>query len=220
LLTHILGWVSYATAAINTAVGENKLMPPADTSCKVINVENQQSRGNGSWVLGRAMRDFEYWMDKPVRDKVAEVKKSKFQFDVDQAKKRGEDPDKVEYPAHAGLVVSFWKFDVEKKDQLQRPGRDLLFWSGIAVTIVQLGVAAIPFGVYGNWGVFVVTVGATILCLTTGFWKQWGREKWACRQIPPGKKKTFIMVSAELDSATLILTMRTVSDSILIFPTT
>ncbi|KAI0877248.1 hypothetical protein GGS24DRAFT_488083 [Hypoxylon argillaceum] len=187
------GWVAYATNAINSAVGENKLMPPADTPCMIINVDNQQSRGNGSWILGRIMRDFEYWMDRPVKDKVTEVKKSKFQYDVDQAKKHGKDPASVEYPAHAGLVVSFWKFDSEKKGQLQRPGRDLLFWSGIVITVLQLGLAAVPFGVYGNWSVFLVTVAGIILCFTTGFWEQWGREKWACRQLPPGKKRTFIL---------------------------
>lgn len=193
---HHTGWVSYATAAVNSAVGENKLMPPSDTPCKVINVENGQSRGNGSWVLGRTMRDFEYWMEPTVRAKVAELKKSKYQYDVDEARKKGQDADSVEYPAHAGLVVSFWKFDENKKDRLKKPGRDLLFWSGIAITVVQLGIAAIPLGVFGNWGVFLVTVAAQILCYTTGFWKQWGREKWACRHIPVGKRRTFILVSA------------------------
>ncbi|KAJ8125248.1 hypothetical protein O1611_g8391 [Lasiodiplodia mahajangana] len=171
------GWVSYATNAINSAVGENKLMRPADTPCTVINADNNQSRGNGSWVLGRVIRDFEYWMGQTVRDKVGEVKKSKYQYDRDQAEKHGKDPGAVEYPAHAGLVVSFWKFDPEKKDRLQKPGRDLLFWSGIAITILQLGIAAIPFGVNGNWGIFLVTAAGIILCFITGFWKQWGREK-------------------------------------------
>ena len=58
LLIGVTGWVSYAISAINSAIGENKLMPGADTPCTVINAENGQSRGNGSWVLGRAMRDF------------------------------------------------------------------------------------------------------------------------------------------------------------------
>ncbi|KAJ8105435.1 hypothetical protein ONZ43_g7428 [Nemania bipapillata] len=103
------GWVSYATGAINAAVGQNKLMLPADTPCMVINAENKQSRGNGSWILGRVMRDFEYWMGRPVREKVTEVKKSKYQYDMDQAMKNGKDVQSVQYPAHAGLVVSFWK---------------------------------------------------------------------------------------------------------------
>jgi hypothetical protein len=183
-------------AAINAAVGENKLMPPADTPCQVINVDNQYSRGNGSWVLGRTMRDYEWWMGQAVRDKVGEVKKSKYEFDVAQAEKKGLGALSVQKPAHAGLVVSFWKFDPEKKDQLAKPGRDLLFWSGVVVTVIQLGVSAIPFGVYGNWGIFLVTGAAIILCFTTGCFAQWGREKWACRNIPEGKKRTYILVSA------------------------
>lgn len=168
-------------------------MPGADTACSVINVDNGQSRGNGSWVLGRIMRDFEHWMGAPVKAKVEELKNSKWQFDKDRALQKGGDADKIPYPAHAGLAVSVWKFDPDKKDQIQKPGRDILFWSGVIVAVVQLAIAAIPFGIYGNWGVFLVTSGAMILCFTTGFWKQWGREKWACRQIEPGKKRTYIL---------------------------
>jgi hypothetical protein len=168
-------------------------MPGADTPCTVINADNGQSRGNGSWVLGRAMRDFEYWMGPPVKNKVIELKNSKWQYDKEQAKLKGHNPDDVKFPGHAGLVVSFWKFDSDKKSQLQKPGRDLLFWSGIVVIVVQLGISAIPLGIYGNWGVFLVTASAIILCLLTGCQRQWGREKWACRQIEPGKKRTYIM---------------------------
>jgi hypothetical protein len=193
LLIGVTGWVSYATSAINSAIGENKLMPGADTPCTVINAENGQSRSNGSWVLGRAMRDFEYWMGDPVEEMVKELKKSKWQYDKDQAKLKGMDPDKIVFPAHAGLVVSFWKFDLDKKKQLQKPGRDILFWSGIVVAIIQLGVSAIPLGIYGNWGVFLVTASAILLCLLTGCLRQWHREKWACRQIERGKKRTYIM---------------------------
>jgi hypothetical protein len=193
LLIGVTGWVSYATSAINSAIGENKLMPGADTPCTVINAENGQSRGNGSWIIGRAMRDFEYWMGNPVKEKVKELKTSKWQYDKDQAKLNGKDPDKIEFPAHSGLVVSFWKFDADKKNRFKNPGKDILFWSGIVVIIIQLGVSAIPLGIYGNWGVFLVTASAILLCLLTGCQRQWRREKWACREIEPGKKRTYIM---------------------------
>ncbi|KAH7130561.1 hypothetical protein B0J11DRAFT_602911 [Dendryphion nanum] len=186
------GWVSYAVSAINSAIGENKLMPGADTPCTVINAANGQSRSNGSWVLGRLMRDFEYWMGKPVKDKVLELKNSKWEYDKAQAKSKGEDVKKIEFPSHAGLVLSFWKFDENKKQQFQRPGRDVLFWSGIIVAFLQLGISAIPFGLYGNWAVFLVTASAVVLCLLTGCHTQWRREKWACRQIE-GRKRTYIL---------------------------
>ncbi|KAJ4300843.1 hypothetical protein N0V90_002931 [Kalmusia sp. IMI 367209] len=187
------GWVSYATSAINSAVGAFKLMPPADTSCTVINASNGMSRGNGSWVIGRAMRDFEYWMGEPVKQKVVDLKNAKWQYDKEQAKLQDKDPSSVGYPAHAGLVVSFWKFDESKKEQLRKPGKDILFWSGIVVALIQLGISSIPFGLYGNYGVFLVTASAIILCLLTGCQAQWAREKWACRLIEPGKKRSYIM---------------------------
>jgi hypothetical protein len=68
-----------------------------------------------------------------------------------------------------------------------------LFWSGVVVALLQLGVAAIPLGIYGNWGVLLVTGAAILLCFLTGFQAQWKREKWACRQIEPGQKRTYIM---------------------------
>ncbi|KAF2259665.1 hypothetical protein CC78DRAFT_524479 [Lojkania enalia] len=187
------GWVSYATSAINSAIGEFKLMPPSDTPCTVINTRNGQARGNGSWVLGRFMRDFEYWMGPQVKSKVTELKNTKWQYDKERAQRAGKDPSKIEYPAHSGLVVSFWKFDESRKDQLQKPGRDLLFWSGVVVAILQLGISAIPFGIYGNWGVFLVTASAILLCFLTGCQPQWQREKWACRQIEPEKNRTYIL---------------------------
>lgn len=168
-------------------------MPGADTPCTVINASNGMSRGNGSWVLGRTMRDFEHWMGNAVQDKVMELRNAKWQYDKEQAKLHDKDPSTVAYPAHAGLVISFWKFDDTKRDRLQKPGRDLLFWSGIVVGILQLGISAIPFGLYGNYGVFLITASAILLCLLTGCQPQWAREKWACRQIEPGKKRTYIM---------------------------
>ena len=193
VLNRTLGWVSYATSAINSAVGENKLMPGADTPCTIINPDSGQSRSNGSWVLGRMMRDFEVWMHKDIEEKVIEIRKAKWDFDRDQEEKKGGDRNDVKKPAHAGLVVSFWEIDSAKRSAIGQPGRDVLFWSGVVVSILQLGVAAIPFGVYGDWGILLVTAAAILLCLGTGAQKQWKREKWACREIEPGKKRTYIM---------------------------
>jgi hypothetical protein len=189
----MLGWVSYATSAINSAIGENKLMPGADTPCTVINVSNGQSRSNGSWVLGRLMRDFEFWMGSTVRTKVRELKEAKWEFDRERAKLEGVDPETITFPAHAGLVVSIWSFDEGKQGKLMRPGRDILFWSGIVVAVLQLGIAAIPMGLYGDWGILMITGAAIVLCLLTGCQSQWRREKWACRRIEPGKSRTFVL---------------------------
>ncbi|VDB92022.1 unnamed protein product [Peniophora sp. CBMAI 1063] len=62
-----------------------------------------------------------------------------------------------------------------------------LFWdwclmSSIAVIVVQLGVAAIPCVLCGDWGVLLVTVIGTLLCLCTGALPQWRLEKYSGRR--------------------------------------
>lgn len=52
---------------------------------------------------------------------------------------------------------------------------------GFATSIVQLGIAAIPCGVYGDWGILLVTASGIVLSFATGALAQWKREKWACR---------------------------------------
>ncbi|KAJ9617063.1 hypothetical protein H2200_000784 [Cladophialophora chaetospira] len=185
------GWVSYATSAVNSAIGEHKLMPDADTGCSLINGKNGSVRSNGSWVLGRIMRDYHWWMTEEIKLKTKEVLKSAHAFDL---KRQQEKPLHLQKPvterAQAGLVVSFWEASATKP--AGRPGRDILFWSGVTVCVVQLGVAAIPCGLYGDWGVLLITVAAIALCLTTGSLGQWKVEKWACRELN-GKEKVFVL---------------------------
>lgn len=67
----------------------------------------------------------------------------------------------------------------------QAPGTPVLgkFWYvGIAVIAVQLGVAAIPLGLYGDWGIFMIISTGTILALVFGALPQWRVEKYACHK--------------------------------------
>jgi hypothetical protein len=183
--------VSYATSAVNSAIGEHKLMPDADTGCTIINGKNGSSRGNGSWVLGRMMRDYHWWMTEEVRHKTEDVLAAAHDFDV---KRELEKPPHLQQlvveRAQAGLIVSFW--EASATEPAGRPGKDVLYWSGIVVMIIQLGVAAIPCGIYGDWGVLLVTASAIGLCLITGSLTQWKVEKWACRELR-GKEKVFVL---------------------------
>lgn len=166
-------------------------MPNADTSCSLINGKNGSVRSNGSWVLGRMMRDYHYWMLEPVKLKTQEVINSALEFDRKQdLKKPPHLRGNVEERKQAGLVVSFW--ETSQTMPAGRPGRDILFWSGIIVSIIQIGVASIPCGLYGDWGVLLVTCAAMTLCLVTGSLTQWKIEKWACRELK-GKEKVFVL---------------------------
>lgn len=44
--------------------------------------------------------------------------------------------------------------------------------------VVQLGVAAIPLGLYDDWSILLVAAAGTVLALVTGSLPQWREEKW------------------------------------------
>jgi hypothetical protein len=203
------GWVAYATTAVLGAVGENKLMPPPDCPCVVINAENGYSRDNSSWILGRMVRDFERWLEyaehpdpgrKPIRDAlnktIDEAWKRKEREGKEGAKPEGAPKDarptgtimSTTRPKRVGLCISVYQAD---KAIPGFSGRDWLYCSGIIAGAVQLGLAAIPIGLYRDWGVIIITAGGILLSLATGALPQWRDEKWACRTLT--KEKTVIL---------------------------
>jgi hypothetical protein len=180
--------VSYAISAICTAIGENKLMPDADCPCQVINGKNGYVRSNNSWVIGRIVRDYEMWMDSAVHKVTQSLIDARWKFDQNAVENSGK---VVPRPRQAGLVVSFWK--PSEKPEAGKPGHDLLHWSGLITSVIQLGIAAIPCGLWGDWSVLLVTVGAMLLCFSMGSLYQWRVEKWACRRLNDRSKKNFIL---------------------------
>jgi hypothetical protein len=169
-------------------VGENKLMPLSDCTCKVINGKTGYVRDNSSWIIGRIVRDFEGWMDEgkkggTIRKQLDEMIEERWQMDKEAAAKKakdsGEPLEPVKKPTQAGLCVSVYKAE---KAQPGYPGYDLIYFIGFATILVQLGTAAIPCGLFGDWGILLVTICGIILSLATGSLGQWSKEKWACRK--------------------------------------
>ncbi|EWZ48974.1 hypothetical protein FOCG_07389 [Fusarium oxysporum f. sp. radicis-lycopersici 26381] len=196
------GWVAYAITAVVSAIGENKLMPPADFSCMVINGETGYTRDNHSWIIGRMVRDFETWMDQqplagglpalppgpspnPVQTCVEDIIELKWEELRERAKKK-EQPE-PERPPKAGLCVSVYKAQEATKGY---PGYDAPYIAGFLTCIVQLGVAAIPCGIFGDWSILVVTAAGIVLSFASGALPQWSKEKWACRI---DTEKTFVL---------------------------
>jgi hypothetical protein len=157
---------------LETAIGEIKLMAPPDYPCMVINARNGYVRNNSSWIIGRIMRDFESWMDDgkrdgPIRTHLQEMIRERW------------GPTVSKYTAGAGLCVSIYKADLARPGY---PGYDLVYFLGFATAAVQLGVAAIPWGIFGDWSVFLVAASGILLVLATGSISQWRKEKWHCRR--------------------------------------
>ncbi|PWI64585.1 hypothetical protein PCL_09515 [Purpureocillium lilacinum] len=179
------GWVSYAVAAVVSAVGENKLMPMPDCACKVINGRTGYVRDNSSWVIGRIMRDFDKWMDN---GKPNGIIRQQLRSMVDRRWHQNRHNANAEHlgsgttvprPSIAGLCVSIY---APENATPGFPGSDISYLIGFATTMVQLGVAAIPCGLYGDWGILLVTASGILLSYATGALPQWETEKWACRR--------------------------------------
>ena len=155
-------------------------MPPADSTCKVINVRSGYVRDNKSWVLGRLVRDYEDWMDPRVAAHLAQMLEDKWK---ENRAKHGSTAPK---PQQAGLCVSLYKAETGAG----RPRRDVVYYSGFVTMVLQLGIAAIPCALFGDWGILMVTACGTALSFLTGSLPQWAREKWACRRILHRHQKT------------------------------
>lgn len=144
-------------------------MPPEpDCKCKVINGRDGNVKDNSSWILGRIVRDFEYWRDVKVKEELDRVLGAK------QAKDGSSAP-----PPMAGLVVSIYR--PKKNESAGVVKIDAICWIGIPVMILQLGIAAIPCGIWGDWSILLITASGIALSVVTAILPQWKKEKWACR---------------------------------------
>jgi len=63
-----------------------------------------------------------------------------------------------------------------------KPKRDKVWWSGLAIAVIQLSIAIIPCALYKEWIILYVTGLGTILAFLSSTLPQWGLEKWACRR--------------------------------------
>lgn len=173
------GWVGYGVTAAVSALGENSFMPLPDTPCMVINSRSGYTRDNKSWIIGRVLRDYETWMDPGVRDRMETILNDKHQELQQKAEKQEAGSGaSVSRPKRAGLCVSFYDAD---KAVVGCPGNDIVYYSGFAVAIIQLGVASIPLGIFGDWSILFITAAGIMLSFTTGLLSHWRKEKWACR---------------------------------------
>lgn len=134
-----------------------------DCPAIVINTKTGYIRTNQSWVLGRIVRDYEYWMPASVRE--------------DLQARIGE----MGYNKR-GLCVSFYDA-VESKDgkKIGESTSDIVRKSGFAGTLIQLGIASVPCGLYRQCSTLLVTACGIILAFASGALPQWKKEKLACR---------------------------------------
>ncbi|KAL1591810.1 hypothetical protein SLS59_010038 [Nothophoma quercina] len=184
-VTFSFGWVAYAVTAVVSALGANKLMPPPDCACIVINGESAYSRDNTSWVLGRIVRDYESWAHADVRAKVNEIIDERWEMDKQKAEAKVKGSGSLqERPTQVGLCVAIYRAERATPGEISR---DVLYWTGFGVAVFQLGFAAIPFGLWGDWSILLITFAGILLAFLSGSLRQWRTEKWSCRRLSKPK---------------------------------
>lgn len=130
-------------------------------------------RENSSWVIGRIVRDFEYWRDCRVTSTLTRLQDEKW------ARLKRTDPT-AERPRHASIVISI--YEPSRTIPAGTVKADIVIWTGLFTILVQLAVAIIPLGLFQDWAILLITGFGTVLALTTGLLPQWKTEKWACRK--------------------------------------
>lgn len=166
------GWVSYATMAVVASIGDNRLLPKPEVDCILINTKTGYKRANWSWTLSRILRDFDFWKgkhcDQIERDKLQEL------LYLNRRKTRSEPPENI----RIGLRVTVWRCSGKAGLAVG----DSIYWAGLLVMIVQLGIASIPWAIYGEWLTFMVTASGNLLALASGSLPQWRMEKLGVRK--------------------------------------
>lgn len=169
------GWVTYSISALLAAVGENKLIPVPDSPGLVINTRSRYARQNNSWILGRIIRDFGYWKDP----QVGEAERT---F-LDLAKQRqpaAAEGGRAPPAPRVALCVAVYEADYHKHAAVAE--HDWVWYSGLVCAVVQMGISSIPWVLWGDWSIFLVTGTGILLALASGSFPQWGAEKWSCRR--------------------------------------
>lgn len=77
-------------------------------------------------------------------------------------------------PLDAALCVSVYRCKPYTGQTLY----DWLWWSGVMTMGFQLAISGIPFAVYSDWSILLVTITGTLLALVGGGLPQWRKEKW------------------------------------------
>lgn len=189
------GWVAYAISALLSAVAENRLMPSnPEIAITTINLRTRYARPNHSWLLSRVFKDYEFWMPEEVKLALQPQSRTR---DEEEGCIKQEPEDTTNGPncqqgksrsSRVALCVAVYKWAIPTSTTQggsHRPGvpaRDWVWWSGFLVTALQLGIGAIPFGLYQYWAIFLITACGTLLAYASGALPQWGHEKWACRR--------------------------------------
>ncbi|KAK8206877.1 hypothetical protein M8818_004712 [Zalaria obscura] len=135
------------------------VLPDPDCPCTLVNTYTGRVHTNMSWLLGRLLRNHEYWKQSLIEE--AKRKRT----DVVQVQ---EIVDNVEREKDAELTVYVYT-ETHRRKRSWKDSHDWVWISGVVVTLLQLGIAAIPVGLYREWEILAITAAGICLAFATGF---------------------------------------------------
>ncbi|KIW62680.1 hypothetical protein PV04_10833 [Phialophora macrospora] len=171
------GWVGFAFMSLSSIIGDKQLMPAEpDGSSIVVNCDTGYTRTNRSWLLGRILRDRELAVEANPGPEEDKLKKKEIK---ELAGLREEDP-----PPRVSLRIDIFELQGDETG----PSIDHVCVLGWLTIAAQLGISIIPWALYGDWIIFLVTAAGTLFALLTGSLHQWNCEKWPGRRLNPPEK--------------------------------
>lgn len=168
------GWLPYTVTATLSAAAGRALMPALpDFSAAIIHVQSGFARDNQSWLLGRLLRDFEQWRPR-------------------------ESIPREDGISMCALGISVFNATEKTGDLV----RDWVWYVGLFVMPVQLGVAIIPGVLHQNWSPVIITGAGTLLAFITGALPQWRQEKSAYRR---GSRSDIVLTQGNGSRTVLVI---------------
>lgn len=204
--TYSFGWVAFAFENLALSLGcNNMLLPKPDYPCILVNGSSGHVREVYNWDLSRLLKNFDNWAPQAVKTRLEEVLEVASKNDIKRAKSKGVKDEELPEPRkQAGLCVSVFNGSGSGV-----PVADWVYYSGILVTVIQLGISIIPWVYYGETDTgYITTVGMILACMTSSI-PRWYTEKWGC---PKNKKTTVLTRGNGAQHALVIVGDGTFSD--------
>jgi hypothetical protein len=165
------GWVAYAYSYLLQTVGRLKSTPDPDFPSYLINCGSGKIWERSSWLLGRILRHYDLWIDRSTSRFTDEL--LHWKWAELQSREGVGSIIKVPKPERSGLVVAVYEPSPSGTQGVPDRARGILegdrvLLTGVIVTVIQLGIAAIPCGLYGEWEVLLLTACGTLLSWLMG----------------------------------------------------
>jgi hypothetical protein len=137
-----------------TSVGQTAQPPNPEIPVLVFDLKTGNIRTNDSWLLARLVKTYERWMPLELKQAMRDPEMLTKDMRVED-QELGTSTIPTPSNRHA-LYVTIYEWDKQQQSP-GTPARDWVWWSGLVVTIVQLGISAIPFALYDYWSVLLIT---------------------------------------------------------------